>query len=138
MRVGPHNNLLCAQFLAGAMRVNHPSNAIVQAPRGPRAMKHILSSRFGDKVAPFLQDGAIPQSHYRETLNKLHSDAVAEEIVELQRFGNNKVLNTPPPLVNDKVEKKLARPHRYLLAQLRSGYSSSLKSYLHTEMLVYA
>ena len=130
MRVGPHNDMLCAQFLASAMRPHHPSFAIVQQPLGPRVMKHTLSSKFGDKVAPLLQNGIIPQSHYRETVKRLHTDAVTAEIEELNRLGDNKVLLAPPPLVNDKAERKLARPHRSLLAQLRSGYSSSLRSYL--------
>ena len=131
MRVSPHTNLLCSQFLASALRSHHPSHAIVRQPSGPRQMKHTLYSRFGGVVAPFLQDGVMPPGEYGSCLKSLHTDAVSKEIDDLNRMGPNKVLGVPPPLQISKSELKLLRPHRCLLSQLRSGYSSSLRSYLH-------
>ena len=112
------------------MRPHHPSHDIVIQPKGPRSMKHTLQSKYGAVIFPFLKDGVMAAGDYGPCLKSLHTDSVIKEISDLNALGPNRVLGVPPPVKISKSELKLLRPHRCLLSQLRSGYSSSLRSYL--------
>ena len=119
--------MLCSQFLLGALRPDHPSNAVVSADPGPRRIRSTLRSRFLPIVQPYLQDGATPEESYRESLGDIHRRAVADAIAAARP---NRVLGQPPPPVSAE-EKDLPRHFRTTLAQLRSGFSSAMGDYLH-------
>ena len=71
---------------------------------------------------------------YRETLKKIHTDAIAASIVKLS--VENPILGTVPP-EPDLSEKRLSRVQRTTLSQLRSGSCKLLNDYKlilgHTE-----
>ena len=120
-------SMLCSQFLLGALRQSHPSNAVVSADPGPRRIRSTLQSKFFNSVQPYLQDGATPVDSYRRSLGSIHREAVADAIASI---APNRVLGRPPPPINPE-EKDLPRPVRTTLAQLRSGFSSALGDYLY-------
>ena len=62
----------------------------------------------------------------KDALNSLHTDAVSEAIAN---FKPNLVLDGRPPPIHAS-ENTLTRPERTTLAQLRSGYSKYLNTYL--------
>ena len=69
----------------------------------------------------------VTKEEYKRNNKKIHSDSVAATI---RSYPPNKVLNSKPPELNIE-EKQLPRTTRTTLAQLRSGYSPYLNSYLH-------
>ena len=119
-------SMLCSQFLLGALRRSHPSNAVVSADPGPRSIRSTLRSRFLPSVQPFLQDGSTPDSTYRSSLNAIHSGAVADATAAA---APNRVLGRAPPPV-DSEEVLLPRHYRTTLAQLRTGFSSAMGDYI--------
>ena len=120
-----HAHMLGAQALAKAMRPSDPSHVVVNSERGPRKMKETLKSKYIDDVAPFLENGVLPEHRYKEALKTIHTTAVEKTINEL---GPNPILGSIPPLV-DKSEISLPREQRRVLAQLRTGHCSLLASY---------
>jgi hypothetical protein len=52
-------DILCTQFLASAMRCDHPSHDLVNLPHGPRLMKHTLSSRYLPSLTLDLNDDSV-------------------------------------------------------------------------------
>ena len=66
--------MLCEQFLLGALRPGHPSNAVVTANPGPRRIRQTLRSKFLPAVEPFLQDGATPEDSYRQARRRSIGD----------------------------------------------------------------
>jgi hypothetical protein len=111
----------------------HPSHDIVKIPPGPRTnksgrpLKETLSSRFGDKVAPYLQDGVLLDINYKKTKDALHAFAVTNYF---QSADPNALLGVEPPPVNPS-ESSLPRAYQTMLCQLRSKRCASLKLYLH-------
>ena len=89
-------------------------------------MKHTLQSLFLHRVAPYTGDGTIPPDTYRHTINSLHTDAVSQAVASLP---DNTVLGAAAPPVAPE-ESSLPRSYRTTLSQLRSGYCSSLNSFL--------
>ena len=75
--VRAHLSMLCSQFLLSALRPNHPSNPTVTADSGPRNIRHTLQSRFRPSISAHLIDGITQPDSYRESLRRVHSDAVA-------------------------------------------------------------
>ena len=127
--VGRELTMLCEQFLLGALRPGHPSNAVVSSDPGPRRplVRQTLRSKFLPAVEPFLQDGATPEDSYRQALAEIHRRSVAGAIAAQDP---NRVLDRRPPPVAAE-EKNLPRRFRTTLAQLRSGFSSAMGDYLH-------
>jgi hypothetical protein len=123
--VSDHLSLLCSQFLASALRPHHPSFPTVTSLSGPRHMKHTLQSRFLPSLVPYLHNGTIRPDSYRQTIKALHTAAVTSAIAAQDV---SKVLNQAPPPI-DPSELELPRRFRTTLSQLRSGYSSSLRSF---------
>ena len=119
-------SMLCGQFLLGALRHGHPSSAVASADPGPRSIRSTLRSKFLPSVQPYLQNGATPDNSYRSALRSIHNGAVADAI---SSAAPNRVLDRAPPPV-DGEEIHLPRHYRTSLAQLRSGFSSSLGDYL--------
>ena len=125
--VKEHLHLLSSQYLARAMQPGHPSHDVVTLPPGPRKMKQTLASKCGPTVEPFLQNGVIPPTAYKKTINQIHSEVVRDSITNL---ADNRVLNAPAPKINPE-ETHLPRKTRATLAQLRSGHCARLKDYQH-------
>ena len=123
--VGDKLDLLCSQFLASGLRVDHPSHASVTSAPGPRTKKFTLGSKHGHVVEPFLSDGIMRQEDFRPALTALHTQAVARSITNL---GENHLIAASPPPIDDS-EACLNRKERCTLAQLRSGDCSLLKDY---------
>ena len=111
-----HVDLLGAQYLASALRVRHPSHAVVTADPGPHITKQTLYTKYIDVVAPCLSNGVIDLNDYKCVHVALHTAAVTQTIADL---GINHLLGTVPPDICDS-EKSLNRRERTLLAQLRS------------------
>ena len=126
LNVSEHLKLLSAQFLASAMRETHPSFEIVTSLDGPRKLKNTLQSAFYGDVVPYLVDDVVPPALYNDVKNQIHADFVRRSINSRQV---NPVLGTRAPPIHSH-ERRLPRAHRSTLSQLRSGYSSSLNSYL--------
>ena len=89
-------------------------------------MKHTLTTLHGEKVSQVMSEGQDGAPIHRKARNKLHTMFVSEY---LRNQEPNKVLNQRPPQINS-AERNLPRHARSTLAQLRSGYSKSLNSYL--------
>ena len=124
--VRDHLSLLCSQFLARCLVPSHPSHSVVTAPSGPRQKKQTLQSAFLPTLTPYLSGGTLPPGTYKETLKTLHTAAVACAIGSRPA---NRVLQIPDPPVSVE-ERGLPRVYRTTLAQLRSGFSPALNSYL--------
>ena len=125
--VEKHLHLLSSQFLARAMQPGHPSHDVVALPPGPRQSKHTLASKCGPTVEPFLQNGTIPATAYKNVIKQIHTEIVGDAISNLT---NNRVLNAPAPKINPQ-EAHLPRKTGATLSQLRSGHCIRLKDYMH-------
>ena len=134
--VGPRLDMLCAQFLASAMRPGHPSHETVRLPPGPRTrvdkdgevrpMKETLATKYFHVVEPFLNDdGVMAEVSYKRTRDTIHTNAVQKAI---RRQGPNRLLGCRPPAVADS-ERYLPRAFQTTLNQMRSDFCSALKSY---------
>ena len=115
--------MICAQFLASCLRPLHPSYPIVTADSGPRNKKETLQSRCLPDVAGHMGGGVIQD--VKAACSAIHSTAVRRSI-EAREI--NQVLGGPAPAINPE-EKELPRVTRRILAQMRSGYCSSLEDY---------
>ena len=89
-------------------------------------MKETLTTKFADDVLPLAPNGVADDLQVKEGIKIIHRSSVANTI---DSQPNNKVLNRPPPDI-DKTEAYLPRSTRTTLAQLRSGYSPHLQSYM--------
>ena len=126
LSVSAHLQLLTAQYLASSMRPSHPLHSVITSTPGPRDMKNTLRSAFIDDVRPFLVNDVIPPAQYTDAKNKIHASYVTRAIGSRQ---NANIVNRPTPPVH-KSDETLPRAHRSVLAQMRSGYCSSLNSFL--------
>ena len=125
--VHAHLSMLCSQILLSALRPNHPSHSTVTADSGPRNIRHTLQSRFRPSISVHLIDGITQPDSYRESLRRVHSDAVAATIAAL---SPNSLLGVSPPAVSAS-ERRLPMAHRTTLSQLRSGFSSAMRDNRH-------
>jgi hypothetical protein len=115
----------CTQFLASAMRRDHPSHELVNLPHGPRLMKHTLTSRYLPALTPYLNDnGVISEVSYKRTLNCIHASAIE---TARNNQNPNKVLQCQPPKVYSS-ESKLPRTVRITLRRLRSAECINLET----------
>ena len=89
--------------------------------------RETLKIRYAADILPLTADGITDPINLKEGLKTLHTTSVRETIANQNQ---NKVLQEPAPAVNTN-EKSLPRRTRTILAQLRSGYSTHLESYLH-------
>ena len=124
--VKDHLSLLCSQFLARTLIPSHPSHPITSSSSGPRPIRQTLQSHSLPSVAPYLTNGVLLPSDYKPTVASLHTSTVQSTIASRPP---NRVLQTPAPAISDD-EISLPRPYRTTLAQLRSGFCSSLNSFL--------
>ena len=125
--VQDHFDLLSSQYLASALRADHPAHASVTRPARRRNKKHTLQSRHIDEISSVLVNGSLPAGAYPETKNNLHTKFVERAI---NRQENHPLLAIKTPEV-DKSEASLPRHHRATLSQLRSGHCTRLRNYQH-------
>ena len=124
--VKEHNEMLTNQFLLSMHKQDHPNHHLLTEPIQPRKIKSSIIDK-QPNVHRYLRDGEPVERNYKKRLKKIHDDAHADC---RNKYPVNKVLNTRPPAINVKEEKGLPRMTRSKLAQLRSGYSPFLQSYL--------
>ncbi len=125
MTVKDHCEMLSKQFLLQTQLPNHPNRVDLNAPPPRRQMNQTLMSKFGDEIKQMSYPD-LPTDIYKQRLKALHTSSVRNSIANLE---HNKVLGAPPPAISDS-EKALPRITRTTLSQLRSGYSTHLKSYM--------
>jgi hypothetical protein len=125
LMVDQHLELLSKQFLASALRPDHPSHSLVTRPEDSRKMKPTLQSRFVESLSPYLINGTLPPNSYKQTIKSIHTSSV-EKAISLAE--PNRVLGYPPPEI-DPSESSLPRLTRTTLSQLRSSYCRRLRSY---------
>ena len=114
------------QFLLSTTRPDHPNHKDITEIL-KRLMKNTLASRFKEDILVLAPDEVTNDNiNYKEGLRTLHTNGVKDDITKI---GNNKILNEPAPSIA-KTEQTLPRSTRTTLAQLRSGYSTHLHSYL--------
>ena len=129
--VQDHLDMICRQFLVSAMRPAHPSHEVVRRPPGPRKnkngrpMKETLSSKYGESIEQFLQNGIMSEVTYKRAIKTIHTQAVSAAKAK-QKV--NPLLERHPPAVSAS-ESSLPRPFQTTMSQLRSTYCSDLKSY---------
>ena len=92
-----------------------------------RLIKNILVSRYSTSVKPLVTEGTINEVLYKKVLKVIHTDSVTFTLMEQK---HNKLLGTRAPPINLS-EMTLPRKTRTTLAELRSGSSSSLNSFLN-------
>ena len=101
-----HAHMLGAQFLASALRPSQVSHTHLTAPLGPCRMKHTITTQYASTVLPFLKDGIMPKQKYKQTIDQIHTDAVARVV---DKLNPNPILETKPPAI-DKSETNLPVP----------------------------
>ena len=128
MPVKDHCDMLSKQYLLSSQQESHPNNNIDLdfIPPQNRLMKKTLVSEFGAEIKNKIPPEGLNSTNRKFLLKEIHTESVTTTI---SKQAHNKVLNTPAPKV-DVTEKTLPRKARSSLAQLRSGYSSMLNSYL--------
>ena len=125
--VKDHLNMLSAQYLASALRPDHPANEPVCRPARRRDKKKTLQSRFKEDLNGHLVNGSIPDGTYSSTKKALHTKFVSQAI---GAHPPHPLLNSRTPEINN-TEQSLPRHYRSTLSQLRSGHCSRLASYTH-------
>ena len=126
LQVKEHNMLLSKQFHLATKKQGHPNFSIPhQVPE--RTMKADLGTLFEEEIGPLFSQQGNSKAQHNIGMRELHTSAVRSSI---ENASDNKVLGHAAPEINVS-EKSLPRETRVSLAQLRSGYSSKLFSYLH-------
>ena len=120
--VRDHCQLLSAQHLLASQSTHHPNHGIKDSVCG-RDMRKTLTEEFGSDV-----ESATERSHPK-SLKRGNILLHSKFSKSISKMRNNKVLNAPPPPISES-EKKLPRSTRVKLAELRSGYSKLLNSYM--------
>ena len=88
-------------------------------------MKETLSSKYGESIEQFLQNGIMSEVTYKRAIKTIHTQAVSAAKAK-QKV--NPLLERHPPAVSAS-ENSLPRPFQTTMSQLRSTYCSDLKSY---------
>lgn len=119
-----HGKMLSKQFLVQCFNPQHPGYKHVTKtlPRRRKQRKTILDYKVEIPPAPA---DHLPDWR-KTTMKRIHTETVRTVRTSYQP---NRVLLTHPPRIS-KSEKELNRKARCKLAQLRSGFSSMLNSYM--------
>ena len=122
MKVKEHNEMISAQFLAGAYNTNRPDHFTSKPSKSPRTIKNTLHFKFGEDIERLQET----HSSAKEIKDTIHKEAALKAKYsyksDLWPIGVENV-----EISND--ETKLPRSTRRILAQLRSKYSSHLNSF---------
>lgn len=119
-----HAMLLTEQYVLAMHLPGHPGQKHLDRPPPQRKMKSTAID-LKSNVRQCLPITNKPS--YKKGLKRLHTKVVKTCI---SKYSNNRVLGTRPPEVH-KSELNLKRKARTSLAQLRSGFSRKLNSYLY-------
>ena len=129
MPVKEHSEMITKQFLLAAQKPEHPNHDTLNLnqPNPRRTTRKTILTNYSAYISNKTNNSSINEEQYKQKLKVIHTEAVQE----VKQRSNNKVLNTIPPEINPE-ERSLPRKTRCTLAQLRSGYSPFLQSYLHS------
>ena len=122
MKVKEHNEMISAQFLAGAYNTNRPDHFTSKPSKSPRTIKNTLHFKFGEDIERLQET----HSSAKEIKDIIHKEAA------LKAKYSYKSDLWPIGVENVEIsneETKLPRSTRRILAQLRSKYSSHLNSF---------
>ncbi|KAI5754577.1 hypothetical protein M8J77_009666 [Diaphorina citri] len=120
-----HNKMLSEQYLAMCHLPNHPCYQIIQQEPPPRDIRHTVQSSYLCNIQNLLPQ-PVNSSLLKSSLLYIHTNTVTNCTAS---YKPNRVLGTHPPPIS-LAEKQLPRETRAKLAQLRSGFSKLLNSYL--------
>ena len=126
MPVKDHNEMLSRQFLLSTQKPNHP-NRLDLNHRPDRIMKPTLTTMYAESIKHLVPDGGLDEESYKAGLKRLHTECVS---MTINNQAYNNIINAPAPRICP-TEEYLPRQTRTTLSQLRSGYSTHLKSYMH-------
>ena len=118
--------MLSKQFLLATTDANHPNHCDLNT-KEPRVMKETLKTKFKEDITHLIPLTGTDPPSLKAGIKNIHTESVATTI---RNQPNNQIINAPAPPIN-KEERTLGRKTRSTLSQLRSGYSSSLYSYLN-------
>ena len=123
-----HAELLSRQFALSCHSATHPCHNLAMRPRPPRArMKPNIFTKHHEEYKDLLDHGStMDEDNHKSAIKVLHTRAVSDA---LNSYRCNKVLGQIPPAVSES-EIQLPRTTRTHLAQLRTGYSKHLTSYM--------
>ena len=131
LKVEEHLKMISFQLLATCLQPNHPSRQVVIADPGPRDKKTTLKKACYDQIGDLLVTDPVSQEGYivdiKEARREIHTRAVE---MAISSRSPNRVLGGAAPDV-DVAETSLPRGARTTLAQLRSGFCSSLEDFKH-------
>lgn len=132
MKVKEHSRMLGLQFFLGAHLEGRPDHRTTEPPpRGSRQIKRTLRSEFREELLGYFGEGELQnlnEAMYREGLAEIHRNHAE------QAAASYHPPVWPPDGVGEpkisREEEELPRKTRCTLAQLRSGYSVALNSYM--------
>ena len=131
--VKEHNLMLAEQFFLGAHLPSRPDHhTTAPPPARARNIKATLQSRFGADLAALVpaSQGAMTNEDYRAGLRAIHrraaQAAVTAYVPPVWQAG---ISTSAAPRISREESRLRSRQTRSTLAQLRSGYSVSLRSY---------
>ena len=124
--VKEHNYLLSSQYNLACHSSTHPNYHLTRTPNAPRNKQPEIPKTNLDQLTPLLDEDKNLLD-LKTGLKELHTLHVRNT---LENYPPNTVLNARPPKIH-KDETHLSRPTRTTLAQLRTGYSKTLQSYMH-------
>ena len=129
MPVKEHSEMLTKQFLLAAQKPNHPNHESlnINRPAPRRITKKTILTNHSTYIKNKVNNTPLEEDQYKRILKEIHT----EEVNNVKVNSTNKVLNNIPPEIHSE-ERTLPRKTRCTLAQLRSGYSPFLNSYLHS------
>ena len=126
--VKEHLNLHASQLKLKALQPHHPLHHLTNPPTPPRKMKTSIFHSHSNTIPPPLPlPPSITQPVLSAASKHIHTKLVSDYI---SSCPNNSITNAPTLQV-DPSEQSLPRPRRRTLAQLRTGKSPFLRSYLH-------
>ena len=117
-----HNELISQQFAIACHLPQHPCHQLCHRPsddRPERRRSQIV--RFRPNIQQYLADEPLSNISYKSAINSIHQDVVRT----VNESSSSRLLNgRPPPIAT--AEQTLPRKTKTILAQLRTGHSSSV------------
>ena len=125
--VKTHSEMLTKQYLLAMHQREHPNHHQTTEPRPPRNIRNSILDLRPSIQQKIGQNLHVTKEEWKKGNKEIHTETVA---AAKSSYPPSKVLHSAPPEISIE-EKELPRPTRTTLAQLRSGYSPFLNSYLH-------
>ena len=119
LKVEDHLNLLSVKYLIHCLDTEYVCYQSTKIDHLPREMKETIFIRHNKTVLPLLANNRI------DTLQTIHNSSVNRAI---DNMTDNRVLNNPPPHINDE-ETHLSRRKCATLSLLGVGHCKLLYSY---------